>query len=264
MPRLQWAPELQSDAGVGAAGRLLEAELLIVELPRVVFCRRCSFHDNQHCLPTEAGQQRYSSLLSEFLLFSFLCLCIKYERRSVRKAFGQVCQWEGGAVGSYTVDVLQSSPLFVAPRVSLIHGNCVQKVLIFFLCAHAKSPRQRFWAGISQHEQEIFQFLTVRWSSGMLRAYQKKPKTFPSFIGLFLHFTCAPFFTGPSESWRQPFRSQCGSLFISMSCQLDLKVSEKLNYKTMNGSVVVCCTGAYQGKVLSPLLTLVHPRHCGL
>lgn len=57
MPRLQWAPELQSDAGVGAAGRLVEAELLIVELPRLVLCCRCFFlrQSTLVCLLTEAG-----------------------------------------------------------------------------------------------------------------------------------------------------------------------------------------------------------------
>lgn len=37
-------------------------------------------------LLTEAGQQQYSSLLSEFLLFSSLRFCIKYECRSARKS----------------------------------------------------------------------------------------------------------------------------------------------------------------------------------
>lgn len=47
MARLRRAPELRSDAGVGAAGRLVEAVPLIVGLPTVVLCRRCSLHDNR-------------------------------------------------------------------------------------------------------------------------------------------------------------------------------------------------------------------------
>lgn len=46
MARLQWVPELRSDAGIGAADRLVEAVLLIVGLPTVVLCRRSSLHDN--------------------------------------------------------------------------------------------------------------------------------------------------------------------------------------------------------------------------
>lgn len=72
MPRLQWAPELQSDAGVGAAGRLLEAELLIVELPRVVLCRRCFVHDNQHESVYRLKQDNSSTVLSIFVFFVYV------------------------------------------------------------------------------------------------------------------------------------------------------------------------------------------------
>lgn len=124
------------------------------------------------------AQQRYSYCLSEFLLFSFLRSCIKYECRLARKAFGHVCLQEGGTVGgimwSHTAQVLQFSLPLMASRVSLIFCSCVQTVFIFFLWALARSLRQSFWAGISCRQQKIFQFLTVKCVSG--KSMTKKTK----------------------------------------------------------------------------------------
>lgn len=92
----------------------------------------------------------------------------------------------GGMMWSYTAQVLQHSLPFMASGGFLIFCSCVQKGFIFSLCALAKSLRQRFWAGISRRQREIFQFLAVSCVSGMLMT---SPQKIPSFIYPFACFT---------------------------------------------------------------------------